>query len=184
MNRKCDSSQPTLTSLPCEAKKAQVKCHSKKPQTKSGRRAKGYRTLHLMAGPTDARAITSDDKRGKRGQRKGKTETMQKKQQQHYAKALGSKAKESKTSRAKPQAVAKTYQNALRRKPNSRARNGPRASPCGADVETRRRISKKIPPGKLNQTPRTKANVPRRKRNQNRENRIKILEGSDFLNVN
>ena len=49
----------------------------------------------------------------------------------------------------------KTYQNALRMEPNSRARNGPRAPPCGDDVETGRKITKKIPLGKLNQTPRT-----------------------------
>ena len=98
---------------------------------------------------------------------------MQKNKNKTSAKTLGSKAEESKTSRAKPQAVAKAYQDALRTKLNSRVRNGYRASPCGGTVETGRRITRKIPPGKLNQKPRTKTNIPRRNKIQNWENRIK-----------
>ena len=61
----------------------------------------------------------------------------------------------------KPRAVAKTYQNTLRTKPNSRARNGHRASPCGGDVKTGRRITRKILLGKDNKKHRTITNIPR-----------------------
>ena len=41
MTRRCDSSQPAATPLPCEATKPQGKCYSGKPETKNGRREKG-----------------------------------------------------------------------------------------------------------------------------------------------
>ena len=82
--------------------------------------------------------------------------------QNQNAKVLGWKAEGSKTSRAKPQAIAKkTYQSALRTKPDSCARNGHGASPCGGDVDGRK-ITRKIPPGKQNRKPRPKTNIPRR----------------------
>ena len=89
---------------------------------------------------------------GNGAREKGKREICTENRTKKNAKTLGSKAEESKTSRSKPQAVAKkAYQNAIRTKPNSRARNGHRSSPSGGDVETGRRITRKIPPGKLNQ---------------------------------
>ena len=48
-----------------------------------------------------------------------------------------------------------------------------RASPCGGDVLTGWNITRKSPPGKLNEKPRTKTNIPRKSKFQNRENRIK-----------
>ena len=100
------------------------------------------------------------------------------------ARALGSKAEESITSRAKPQPVAKTYQNALCTKYNLRARKRHRAPPCGGDVKPGGELPRKSPQEKLDKKPRTKTNVPRRRKIQNRENRIEVLEGSGGLNVN
>ena len=64
------------------------------------------------------------------------------------------------------------------------ARNGHRVPPYGGDVETGRRITRNIPPGKLNKKNRTKTNVPRKIKIRNRENRINILEGGGDLDVN
>ena len=50
MTRRCGSSKPTATPLPCETTKPEEKYESRKPQTKNGRREKGYRTLQRMAG--------------------------------------------------------------------------------------------------------------------------------------
>ena len=91
---------------------------------------------------------------------KRKRDLCRKTETKTNAKTLGSKAEESKTSRAKPQVVAKAYQNALRTKTNSRARSGHRASPCGGDVEAGRNITRKIPPEKLNENLRKKRVSP------------------------
>ena len=148
MTRRCGSSKPIPTPLPCEATKPQEKCEGRKAQTKNGRRGKRYRTLHRMAGSTGARAITFRRLARETGKEKRENGNYAEKiEKKTTAKTLGSKTEEeSKTSRARPQAVAKAYQSALRTKPNSRARNGRGASPCGGDVENGRRIARSIPP--------------------------------------
>ena len=151
-------------------------------KTKNGRHEKKYRTLQRMAGLTCARAITSTYLQGKGGQRKRRTGWRKKSKQK--ARALGSKAEESITSRAKPQPVAKTHQNALCTKYNLRVGNRHRAPPCGGDVKSGGELPRKSPQEKLDKKPRTKTNFPRRSKIQNRENRIEVLEGSGGLNVN
>ena len=120
MTRRCDSSQPTPTPLPCEATKPHGMCYSKKPQTKNGRRKKGYRTLQRMAGSTGARAITSANCRGKRGQRKGKTGTMQKKRNNNKRrKRWGRRRKSHKPREQNSKRPQKRTRTRLRTKPNS-----------------------------------------------------------------
>ena len=110
---------------------------------------------------------------GDGARKKGKRELCRKIKTKQVRKRWGRKRKSQRPREQKPQAVAKAYQDALRTKLNSRVRNGYRASPCGGTVETGRRITRKIPPGNLNQKPGTKTNIPRRNKIQNWENRIK-----------
>ena len=160
----------TLTMRGYEA--SGIMLHRRKTKTKNGRREKSCRKLQnggiYRRDSCHFRRLAREMGPEKRGN--GNYAEMQKQKQK--AKALGSR--KSPTPREQsPKRSRKTCQNALRNKPNSRAQNGHRASPCGGEVETGRGITGKIPPGKLNKKPRTTTIVSRKRKIQNGENRSK-----------
>ena len=78
----------------------------------------GNRTLHQMAGSTGARAITSADWRGKRGQDKGEPGAMQKIGNETKCESAGVEGGSVRNRESKTPSDRKTYQNALRTKSN------------------------------------------------------------------
>ena len=92
----------------------------------------------------------------------GKTPIKQKKRNKPKCESAGVEGGRVKDLASKTPSGRKknVYQNALRTKPNSRARNGHRASPCGGDVGTGRKITRKIPPGKQIKNPEQKRISP------------------------
>ena len=101
---------------------------------------------------------------GNGGRGKGKRELCRKIETVTKCESAGVRRRKSKKSREQnPKQSRKTHQNALCTKPNSRARNEHRAPPCGGDVKTGRRITRKIPQGKLNRKPQNKNECPPKK---------------------
>ena len=151
---------------PASLRSLRKKRCGRKPKTKNGRREKRVQNTPANDGIDRRESYHFPQVSEGKGAR-------EKRENVHYAEKLYTKTKcesagvegaeESKTSRAKPQAVAKMYQNALRTKPNPRARNGHHAPPCGGDVETGWRIARKTLPGKLSGKLRTKNEFPPKK---------------------
>ena len=183
MIRRCGSSQPTPTPLPCEATNHQgnAKAENLKQRTEDAKKGIEHpgEWRNRQARELSLPQINEENGSREKGKRElcRKLETITKCES---AGVGGGRVKNlaSKTPRGRKNLPERaTYETQLSRAEWT-------SCPTRGRRQNRADIYQENPPGKLSEKPRTKRNVLRRSNIQNRENRIKIPEGSGGLSIN
>ena len=145
MVRRCGSSKPTPTPLPCEATKPQVKMLKQKITNGERKSGSGLQKTSANGGIDRCESYhfpQINEGNGTKGNIKGRTGLSRVKNKCENAGVEGGIVENlaSKTPRGRKSASERYVRSP------TRARNGHRTAPFGDDVETERRTTGKIPP--------------------------------------